>query len=84
VAQALTIVSKAERENRLDEIKADVMASIGSDFEGREKELSAALRSVTKNAVRERVLRDGVRIDGRGLADIRTLSAEVEVIPRVN
>ncbi|MGB4325563.1 MAG: polyribonucleotide nucleotidyltransferase [Candidatus Nanopelagicales bacterium] len=84
VAQALTIVSKAERENRLDEIKADVMASIGSDFEGREKELSAALRSVTKNAVRERVLRDGVRIDGRGLADIRTLSAEVEVIPRVH
>jgi len=84
VAQALTIVSKAERENRLDEIKADVMASIGSEFEGREKEMSAALRSVTKNAVRERVLRDGVRIDGRGLADIRTLSAEVEVIPRVH
>jgi len=84
VAQALTIVSKAERENRLDEIKVDVMASIGSEFEGREKEMSAALRSVTKNAVRERVLRDGVRIDGRGLADIRTLSAEVEVIPRVH
>jgi polyribonucleotide nucleotidyltransferase len=84
VAQALTIVSKAERENRLDEIKSDVMASIGSGFEGREKELGAALRSVTKNAVRERVLRDGVRIDGRGLADIRTLSAEVEVIPRVH
>lgn len=84
VGQALTIVSKAEREDRLDEIKADVIASLGSQFEGREKELSAALRSVTKNAVRERVLRDGVRIDGRGLADIRTLSAEVEVIPRVH
>jgi polyribonucleotide nucleotidyltransferase len=84
VAQALTILSKAEREDRLDQIKADVLASIGSEFEGREKELSAALRSVTKNAVRQRVLTDGVRIDGRGLADIRTLSAEVEVIPRVH
>jgi len=84
VSQALTIVSKAEREDRLDQIKADVMASIGSEFEGREKELSAALRSVTKNAVRQRVLTDGIRIDGRGLADIRTLSAEVEVIPRVH
>ncbi len=84
VAQALTIVSKAEREDRLDEIKADVVASLGSEFEGREKELSAAFRSVTKNAVRERVLREGKRIDGRGLADIRTLSAEVEVIPRVH
>lgn len=84
VAQALTILSKAEREDRLDQIKADVLASIGSEFEGREKELSAALRSVTKNAVRQRVLTEGVRIDGRGLADIRTLSAEVEVIPRVH
>lgn len=84
VSQALTILSKAEREDRLDEIKADVMAALGSQFEGREKELSAALRSVTKNSVRQRVLTDGVRIDGRGLADIRTLSAEVDVIPRVH
>ena len=84
VSEALTIVSKAEREDRLDEIKADVMAALSSQFEGREKELSAALRSVTKNSVRQRVLTDGVRIDGRGLADIRTLSAEVDVIPRVH
>ncbi len=84
VTQALTILSKAEREDRLDQIKADVMASLGSQFEGREKELSAALRSVTKNAVRQRVLTEGIRIDGRKLADIRTLSAEVEVIPRVH
>ncbi len=84
VSQALTILSKAEREDRLDEIKSDVMAALGSQFVGREKELSAALRSVTKNSVRQRVLTDGTRIDGRGLADIRTLSAEVDVIPRVH
>lgn len=84
VSQALTILSKAEREDRLDEIKADVMAALGAQFEGREKELSAALRSVTKNSVRQRVLTEGVRIDGRKLADIRTLSAEVDVIPRVH
>jgi polyribonucleotide nucleotidyltransferase len=84
VSQALEILSKAEREDRLDEIKADVKAALSSQFEGREKELSAALRSVTKNSVRQRVLTDGVRIDGRGLADIRTLSAEVDVIPRVH
>ena len=84
VAAALTIVGKAEREARLDEIKASVIERLGSQFEGREKELGAALRSVTKTSVRERVLRDKVRIDGRGLADIRTLSAEVEVLPRVH
>ena len=84
IRSALTIVSKADRESRLDEIKAQVLADLGPTFEGREKEISAAVRSVTKACVRERVLRDKVRIDGRGLTDIRTLSAEVDVIPRVH
>lgn len=82
--QALTIVSKADREAREAEIKADVVDQLGERFAGREKELGAALRSLTKALVRERVLRDKVRIDGRGLADIRELSAEVGVIPRVH
>ena len=84
VAEALTIVGKAEREDALDAIKADVVASLAPQFEGREKELGAALRSVTKKSVRERVLRDKVRIDGRGPRDIRVLSAEVDVLPRVH
>ena len=84
VSKALTIVSKAEREASLDDIKVTVIAELSSQFEGREKELGAALKSVTKKCVRDRVLRDKVRIDGRGLTDIRTLSAEVDVIPRVH
>jgi len=82
--QAMQIASKAEREARLDDIKTVVIAELAPSFEGREKELSAALRSVTKKVVRERVLRDKVRIDGRGLTDIRTLTAEVDVLPRVH
>lgn len=84
LAEALTIVSKAEREERESAIKADVLDQIGEQFEGREKEVGAALRAVTKSLVRQRVLRDKVRIDGRGLADIRELSAEVGVVPRVH
>ncbi len=88
VAQELTaaiaIAGKAEREAELDAIRDRMLGKLGADFEGREKELSAALRSVTKKTVRQRMLRDKVRMDGRGLADIRTLSAEVEVIPRVH
>ena len=84
VREAMQIVSKAEREARLDDIKKVVVAEAGVEFEGREKEISAALKSVTKKVVRERVLREKVRIDGRGLTDIRTLSAEVEVLPRVH
>ena len=84
LAQALTIGDKLEREGRLDELKAGVLEQLGEQFEGREKELGAAFRSLTKKLVRERVLRDQVRIDGRGLTDIRTLSAEVGVVPRVH
>ncbi|MCW2747027.1 MAG: polyribonucleotide nucleotidyltransferase [Nocardioidaceae bacterium] len=84
LAEALTILHKADREERESEIKADVIAQLGEKFAGREKELGAAVRSVTKSVVRQRVLRDKVRIDGRGLADIRSLSAEVGVVPRVH
>ncbi|GAA2221638.1 polyribonucleotide nucleotidyltransferase [Promicromonospora sukumoe] len=81
---ALTIADKQQRENTLDDIKAGVHEQLDAQFEGREKELSAAFRSLQKHLVRQRVLTEGVRIDGRGLADIRTLSAEVEVLPRVH
>ena len=59
-------------------------AASAPQFEGREKEISAAFRSVTKKEVRARVLRDQVRIDGRGPRDIRPLTAEVGVLPRVH
>jgi len=84
LAQALTIAGKHERQDRLDDIKAELLDKVGADFEGREKEIGAAFRALQKQLVRERVLRDQVRIDGRGLTDIRTLSAEVGVVPRVH
>lgn len=84
LSQALTIGDKQEREAKLDEITANTLEKLADDFEEREKEVAAALRSVTKQLIRERILRDSVRIDGRGLADIRQLSAEVDVIPRVH
>ncbi|MCT1618118.1 polyribonucleotide nucleotidyltransferase [Janibacter hoylei] len=90
LATALTIAGKQERESRLDEIKDAMKASLAGteeapgEFFGRDKELSAAFRSVQKAQVRQRILRDKVRIDGRGLADIRALGAEVEVLPRVH
>jgi polyribonucleotide nucleotidyltransferase len=84
LAKALTIADKQTRESRLDELKAEVLDRLGEKFEGREKELGGALRAVTKKLVRQRILRDQVRLDGRGLTDIRPLSAEVEIVPRAH
>ncbi len=82
--QALSIAGKQERESRIDEIKAEIKAELAEAFAGRDKEISAAYRSVQKKLIRRRILTDGFRIDGRGLRDIRQLSAEVEVLPRVH
>ncbi len=81
---ALALTGKLEREAAIDAVKDSLLEKVGGQFEGREKEIGAAFRSLTKKLVRERVLRDKVRMDGRGLTDIRTLSAEVGVIPRVH
>ncbi len=83
-AEALTIAGKQERQDRLDDIKAGLLDKLAGEFEGREKEVGAAFRALNKALVRERVLRDKIRIDGRGLADIRPLHSEVGVIPRVH
>ena len=87
VAEALLIAGKAEREDALDRIKGSALERVlaaNADFAGREKEISAAVRSLTKQEVRTRVLRDHVRMDGRGPRDIRPLTAEVQVLPRVH
>ncbi|WP_134767469.1 polyribonucleotide nucleotidyltransferase [Nocardioides sp. 1609] len=82
--EALATFGKQERDEKLDDVKASLLEQVGAQFEGREKEIGAAFKSVTKALMRERVLRDKIRMDGRGLADIRPLHAEVGVIPRVH
>lgn len=84
LAEALTIAGKQQRDERTDEIKVEVLDQVGPKFEGREKEIGAAFRALTKKLVRQRILRDQFRIDGRGITDIRALSAEVAVVPRAH
>lgn len=84
LAKALTISGKAERNNRTEEIKAEVLERLADTYAGREKEVAAAFRALTKKLVRQRILTDHFRIDGRGITDIRALSAEVAVVPRAH
>jgi polyribonucleotide nucleotidyltransferase len=81
IAHITTITTKAERNAATDEATAAIVAEAARDFEGREREIKAAVRSLIKHSVRERIATQGVRMDGRGLTDIRPLSAEVGVIP---
>lgn len=87
LAAVMQIAGKTEREEKTEELLAtalEELAGEGKPLAGREKEVSGAYRALTKKLVRQKILTDGVRIDGRGLRDIRQLSAEVEVLPRVH
>ncbi len=81
---ALTIADKQTRETELDRIKSLAQEKLATEFEGREKEISAAFRSLTKKLVRKRITTEKVRIDGRGLEDIRPIACDVNVLPRVH
>ncbi len=87
VAQVMSIADKHDRQAAEDELKAAVVDELAERFaevEGADKQIKAALRSLTKSVVRHRIVTEGVRIDGRGPADIRPLSAEVGVLPSVH
>ncbi|BDZ38577.1 polyribonucleotide nucleotidyltransferase [Microbacterium suwonense] len=84
------IADKIERQNADDQVKDRVKAEVAAAVEAGTLpqsalgEVSGAYKSVTKGIVRGRILAEGVRMDGRGLADIRPLDAEVQVIPRAH
>jgi polyribonucleotide nucleotidyltransferase len=84
------IAGKTERQDADDTLKSRVKDAVQTMVDGGELdasalgEVSGAYKSVTKKVVRGRILSEGVRMDGRGLKDIRPLDAEVAVIPRVH
>ncbi|HWG74334.1 MAG TPA: polyribonucleotide nucleotidyltransferase [Acidimicrobiales bacterium] len=81
IESVTTITAKAEREAATTEATSAIISELGAEFEGREKEVRAAVRSLTKRLVRERIAASGRRMDGRGPTDLRPVSAQVGVIP---
>lgn len=87
LTEIFSIGDKQERESASDAYLLEVLEELageGKDFAERKGEIVKAYGSLTKQIVRRRILTDQVRIDGRGLTDIRKLTAEVEVLPRVH
>ncbi len=81
---AIKIAGKHERNAATDAAAEKAIVALcaeGSDFEGQERAVKDAVRSLTKKLVRRRIVDEGLRIDGRGLRDLRPVSAEVGVLP---
>ncbi|MDA7761103.1 polyribonucleotide nucleotidyltransferase [Aquiluna sp.] len=85
VAKVYQIADKQERQDADDTLKARVKEELVAKLSEEDMaQFSAAYKAVAKKAMRTRVLKEGVRIDGRGLADIRLIDSEVGVIPRTH
>jgi polyribonucleotide nucleotidyltransferase len=84
IAKAVTIAGKAERNAATSAASTKAVTALtaeGGEFEGQEKYVKEAVRSLTKKLVRRRIVDEGLRIDGRGTTDLRPVSAEVGVLP---
>ncbi|MCU0664026.1 MAG: polyribonucleotide nucleotidyltransferase [Myxococcota bacterium] len=84
VDDATRIRVKQERYGRIDELKKEVKASLAEEFPEQAKDISEAFSDLKKKIVRTRILKKGERIDGRGLSDIRPITCEVGILPRVH
>ena len=82
--EASKIPSKQERYAAIDQVKAEVKEALEAEFEGRGGEISAILGSVNKRVLRQMVIKDKVRIDGRDMTTIRPVSCEVGNLPRAH
>jgi len=84
VKEAVCIADKKQRNARIDEVGDEVMSAGSEEFPGREKEVKGAFRSVEKFQLRDLVLQQRKRIDGRGLKDVRPVTCEVGLLPRTH
>ena len=84
IAETQKIADKTDRQNAEAEVNAALVAELEGQFADTDdavKQIKAAARSVMKKVVRKRIVEEGIRIDGRGAADLRKVTSEVGVIP---
>ena len=83
IAESQKIADKSARGEAealaVSKIKEDLSETF--DDEDAEKQIGAAIRSLTKSIVRKRIVEEGLRIDGRTPADLRPVSSDVGMIP---
>jgi polyribonucleotide nucleotidyltransferase len=81
---ALALTAKQERYRAIDQTATDAAAALGADFPGREKEIGGCIDTIRRELFRRQIIESRRRIDGRGLADIRPITCEVQVLPRTH
>jgi polyribonucleotide nucleotidyltransferase len=82
--EALRTPAKQERYAAVRSIKADLHAALDAEFEDRGKEIDALLSEMKYRFMREMILKEGRRVDGRGVRDVRDITCDVGLLPRTH
>ena len=82
------VPGKRDREANLDALKDETKKHLeelwGDEYAARAGQISPAFKALEKNVMRQRIIKEGVRLDGRKPDEIRQLSSEVGIIPRAH
>jgi polyribonucleotide nucleotidyltransferase len=81
---AATQPEKKLRYQGLDQVRQETLAALGEEAQGREKEVVHLFQELQKKTVREMVLNDGRRLDGRAYSEIRPIGGEVGLLSRTH
>ncbi|MCL4872894.1 polyribonucleotide nucleotidyltransferase [bacterium] len=81
---ALRIPVKQERYATAGAVKDETKAALAEAYPGREKEIDSIYGDLKYNLMREMVVSEGKRVDGRGPRDIRPITCDVGLLPRTH
>jgi polyribonucleotide nucleotidyltransferase len=82
VREALRIADKADRNVAMQKVRADIAAKFAEDY--LESDISPVIKDIEKREMRELVLSEGKRADGRGLDEVRPITIELGLLPRAH
>jgi polyribonucleotide nucleotidyltransferase len=84
IAEALEAHEKQDRGDAISAIKAEAKEALAEDYPESGKLISGLIKDIEKRLMRQAVLDRGVRADGRSLDEVRPISAEAGILPRVH
>ncbi len=79
--EALQIIDKEERDNKVSALKEAYLADIEEDLQA---DVKTVFDEIVKNEVRRQITIDKKRIDGRLLDEVRHLDSQIDILPRVH
>lgn len=84
IRDAVLIPGKTERQERLDQILAEALVTLGDEDPARNRHVREIYHDVEYHEVRNMILEKKTRADGRGPCDIRPISCETGILPRTH